>query len=73
LYNILIEFGIPVKLLRLTNMCLTETCMRGRVDKHLSDMFSNKTGLKQDTFITPAFQLCSRICHKVGSSKPGWL
>ena len=29
LYNILIEFGIPMKLVRL--MCLTETCSRVRV------------------------------------------
>ena len=26
LYNILIEFGIPTKLVRLIKMCLTETC-----------------------------------------------
>ena len=26
LYNILIEFGIPMKLVRLIKMCLTETC-----------------------------------------------
>ena len=39
LYNILLEFGIPNKLVRLVKMCLTETCSRVRVGKNLSDMF----------------------------------
>ena len=36
LYNILIEFGIPKKLVRLIKMCLNETYSRVRVGKHLS-------------------------------------
>jgi len=47
LCNILIEFGIPMKLVRLINMCLTETCSRGCVGKILFDMFPVKNGLKQ--------------------------
>ena len=47
LYNILIEFGIPMKLVRLIKMCLTETYSRVRVGKKLSDMFPNRNGLKQ--------------------------
>jgi len=39
LYNILIEFDIPMKLVRLIKMCLNETYSRNRVGKHLSDMF----------------------------------
>jgi hypothetical protein len=39
LYNILIEFDIPMKLLRLIIMCLNETCSRVQLDTHLSDMF----------------------------------
>jgi hypothetical protein len=31
LYNILIEFGIPLKLVRLIKMCLNETYSRVRV------------------------------------------
>ena len=46
LYNILIEFGIPMKLVRLIKMCLTETYSRGRVGKNLSDMFPIRNGLK---------------------------
>jgi len=39
LYHILIEFGIPMKLVRLIKMCLIETYNRVRVGKYLSDMF----------------------------------
>src|SRR5215510_7688680 len=38
-YNILIEFGIPKKLVKLIKMCLTETYSRVRVGKNLSEMF----------------------------------
>ena len=38
MYNILFEFGIPMKLVRLIKMCLNETCSRIRVSKHFSDM-----------------------------------
>jgi hypothetical protein len=46
-YNIIIEFGIPVKLVRLIKMCLTETYNRVWVGKHLCDMFPIRNGLKQ--------------------------
>jgi len=36
LYNILIEFGSPMKLVRLIQMCLNETCSRDGVGKNLS-------------------------------------
>jgi hypothetical protein len=48
LYNILVEFGIPMKLVRLIKMYLIETYSRVRVGKHLSDTFPIKNGLKQD-------------------------
>jgi hypothetical protein len=57
LYNILIEFGIPMKLVRLIKMCLNETYSKIRIGKHL--------------FIATAFQLCFRICHQEGPRKPG--
>ena len=40
LYNILIVFHIPMKLVRLIKMCLSETHSRVRVGKNLSDMLS---------------------------------
>ena len=53
LYNILMEFGIPKKLIRLIKMCLTETYSRVRVEKNLSDMFPIRNGLKQGDALSP--------------------
>jgi hypothetical protein len=53
LYNILIEFGIPMKLVRLVKMCLNETYSRVRIGKHLSDIFPIKYGLKQGEDLSP--------------------
>jgi sorting nexin-29 len=53
LYNILIEFGIPMKLVKLIKMCLSETCNRVRVAKHLSDTFPIKNALKQGAGLSP--------------------
>jgi len=52
LYNILIEYGIPIKLVRLMKMCLNETNSRGQV-VHLSDMFLIRNGLKQGDALSP--------------------
>jgi len=54
-YNILIEFGIPMKLVRLIIMCLTETCSRIRRGKNLSDVFPIRNGLKQGDALSPLF------------------
>jgi hypothetical protein len=53
LYNILIEFGIPLKLVRLIKICLNETYIRVRLGKHLSDRFPIKNGLKQGDALSP--------------------
>ena len=53
LYNILIEFGIPMKLVRLIKMSLTETHSRVRVGKNLSNMFPIRNGLKQGDDLSP--------------------
>jgi hypothetical protein len=47
LYNILIEFGIPRKLVGIIKMCLNETYSRVRIGKNLSDKFTVENGLKQ--------------------------
>jgi hypothetical protein len=48
LYNILLEFCTPKKLVRLINMCLNETYSKVRIGKLLSDKFPIQNGLKQD-------------------------
>ena len=53
LHNILIEFGIPLKLVRLIRTCLRETYSRVRVGKHLSDTFPIKNGPKQGDALSP--------------------
>jgi hypothetical protein len=53
LYNILVEFIIPMELAKLIKMCLTETYSRVRVDKHLSDMFPVMNDLKQEDALSP--------------------
>jgi hypothetical protein len=39
LYNIPIEFGAPMKLLKLIKICLNETYSKVCIGKHLSDKF----------------------------------
>jgi len=53
LYNILIEFGIPMKLARLIKLCLTETYSIVRVGKNLSDLYPIRNGLKQGDVLSP--------------------
>ena len=53
LYNILIEFGIPRKLVGLIKMCQTETYSRVWVGNYLSEMFPIRNGLKQGDALSP--------------------
>jgi sorting nexin-29 len=54
-YNIVIEFGIPLKPARLIKMCLNETYSRVCVGRHLSDRFRIKIGLKKGDALSPLF------------------
>jgi hypothetical protein len=53
LYNILLEFGIPKKLVRLIKMCLNVTCSKICIGKHMSDKFPIQNGLKQGDTLSP--------------------
>ena len=55
LFNILIEFGITMKLVRLIKMCLNATYTRVQVRKHLFGIFHIKSGLKQGSAVLPCF------------------
>jgi hypothetical protein len=52
-YNILLEFGIPKKLVRLIKMCLNETYSRVHIGKLLFDKFPTWIGLKQGDGLLP--------------------
>jgi hypothetical protein len=53
LYSILIEVGVPMKLVRLIKMCLNETYSKVCICKHLSDSFPIQNGLKQGDDLSP--------------------
>jgi hypothetical protein len=55
LYNILLEFGVPRKLVRLIKMCLNETYSKVRIGKLLSDKFPIQNGLQQGDDLPPLF------------------
>jgi hypothetical protein len=64
LYNIRIEFCIPLKLEMLLKMWLNETYSRVQVGKHLSDRFHIKDSLKKRRHFTAiVFQICFRVYH----------
>jgi hypothetical protein len=72
LYNILLEFGIPVKVVRLIKMCLNETYSKVRVGKLLSDKFPIHNGLKQGDALSPllfnfALECAIRMSKKIKS------
>jgi hypothetical protein len=55
LYNIIIEFGESLKLVRLIKVCLNETCSEVRIGKYLSNTFPIQDSLKQGDTLKPSF------------------
>jgi hypothetical protein len=53
LSNILIEFGVPKKVVRLIKMYLNEIYSVVRIGKHLSDNFPVQNGLIQGEGLSP--------------------
>jgi hypothetical protein len=63
LYTILIEFGIPRKLVGLIKMCLNVTHSSVRIGKYQCDKFPVQNGLKQGGALSPL------LCNTLGGSK----
>jgi hypothetical protein len=53
LYNILIYFGVLMKLARWIKMCLNEAYGKVGIGKHLSDSFPFQNGIKQGVALSP--------------------
>jgi hypothetical protein len=53
LYNILLQFGIPKKIVRLIKICLNGTYSKVRIGKLLSDKFPVQNNLKQGDALSP--------------------
>jgi hypothetical protein len=53
LCNILIEVGLPMKLVRLIKMCLNKVYSKVCIGKHLSDNFPIQNSLKQGYVLSP--------------------
>jgi hypothetical protein len=53
LCNILLNFGIPKKLVRLIKMCLNETYSKVNISNFLSGTFPIQNGLKQGDALSP--------------------
>jgi hypothetical protein len=73
LYNTLIEFGVPMKLVRLITMCLNETCSKVRICEHLSNSVPFENGLKQGGALSPLLFNFGLECaiRKVGDTQVG--
>jgi hypothetical protein len=52
-HYILIEYGIPMKLVRLIKMCLNEAYSKVHIGKHFSDSFPIQNDLKQGDTLSP--------------------
>jgi hypothetical protein len=53
LYSIPIQFGVPMKLARLTKMCLNKTYNKVHISKHLSNNFHIQNCLRQGNALSP--------------------
>jgi hypothetical protein len=59
LYHNIIEFGVPMKLVRLFEMCLNQTHIEVCIGKYLSDNFLIQNSLKQGDTLSPLLFNCA--------------
>jgi hypothetical protein len=72
LYNILLEFAIPRKLVRLIIMCLNETCSKVIVGKLCLIISYSEWVETRRCSVTTAFKFFFRICHQGSPRKSSW-
>jgi len=72
-YNIHIDFGIPMKIVRLIKMCLNETYSKVLTGKNLSDAFPIQNGLKQGDALSPLLSNFALACasRKIQENEEG--
>jgi hypothetical protein len=72
LYNILIEFQVHMKVVRLIKMCLNETYSKVHISKHFSDNIPIQNGLKQGDALSPLlFNFALEYSIRKVREKPG--
>jgi hypothetical protein len=57
MYSIILEFGVPIRLFRPIEICLSKTFYKMHISKDLSDEFPIQNGLKQGDSLLPLFFL----------------
>jgi hypothetical protein len=72
LYNILLEFAISKKLVRLMKTSLKETYSKVRVGKFLCDKFPIQIGLKQEMLFRHCFSILLQNMLSGKSKKMKW-
>jgi hypothetical protein len=73
LYNILREFGVHKKFIRIFKICLSETYIRVGIGKHSSDSFPTQNGQKQGNALSPLLFIYALECavRKVRGNQMG--
>ena len=73
LVEIMKEFGITMKLVRLVKMTLANTNSKVKIQRKLSPSFETMVGLRQgDSLSTLLFKLCYGKDNKKCSNQPRW-
>jgi hypothetical protein len=72
LYSILVEFGVPMKLVWLIEICLNETYNKVHVGKHLPNSFPIQNGLRQGDALSLLFSFAVEyVFRKVQENQMG--
>lgn len=74
LWDALITFGIPTKIMKMIKLCMNKTRCKVRFNQHMSDEFEVKTGLRQGDALSPElFNIVLETVVRKTQSKYSWL